>query len=520
MTRAAVAVVVALATWAGCSQPSRQGYFRDQPVAWRVDDTRSIDEPKAREFFGRTYIANALLFRRATRWVDPPGRKPALNTNALDDVPDSTWFTNRLGMRRLTPEEVAIGNDGRGPPQPPLRVVGHRKGEDPSFIVRDARGVQYLIKIDVPEHPEQQTGAAVIVNRLLWAAGYHVPPARILYLRPEELTRGDLAARVLDKAVRRPDGARRVLAIEILAGVPKGGFAPEGTRADDPNDRVPHQHRRELRGLRVFASWLGHTNMREDNTLDLYVHEGGRRFLRHYLIDFGEALGGHRAETGRMEVGWEYAFDWKGQGKALISFGLLERPWEEQKPTRWKAVGVFSAEHFNPSRWREYYPYWPFFHMGAPDAYWAAKILMRFDRPLIAAAVEQAHLSEPGAAEYLIETLLERRDIAGRTYLRGLTPLDEWHFEGRSLCAIDLAVHHGFAHEDRLELIDDRGRVQQKHGIGPSGRVCFPLRGDGDYVLQRLRVRRAGKALPAMQVHYKAGPRPRILGVVRVEWWK
>ena len=39
------------------------------------------------------------------------------------------------------------------------------------------------------------------------------------------------------------------------------------------------------RGLRVFGAWLNHTDMKDDNALDMYV--GGH--LEHYLVDFGEA---------------------------------------------------------------------------------------------------------------------------------------------------------------------------------------------------------------------------------------
>jgi len=53
-----------------------------------------------------------LLFRRATRWIDPPGERAALNTNALDEVPDSTWFTNRLGAGGLTAAQVAAAGAG------------------------------------------------------------------------------------------------------------------------------------------------------------------------------------------------------------------------------------------------------------------------------------------------------------------------------------------------------------------------------------------------------------------------
>jgi len=83
--------------------------------------------------------------------------------------------------------------------------------------------------------------------------------------------------------------------------------------------------------LRVFAAWVNHTDMKEDNTLDMYVTEGKRRFLRHHFLDFGEALGGHGAEKGRPEDGWEHLWDWEKQGKATFAFGLWKRPWEDFK---------------------------------------------------------------------------------------------------------------------------------------------------------------------------------------------
>ena len=81
-----------------------------------------------------------------------------------------------------------------------------------------------------------------------------------------------------------------------------------GLRSDDPNDLIPHEHRRELRGLRVIASWINHWDLKEMNTLDMYVEEGGRKFLRHYLIDFGSSLGGGKSPLEYFH-GREYAFD-------------------------------------------------------------------------------------------------------------------------------------------------------------------------------------------------------------------
>ena len=42
-----------------------------------------------------------------------PTQPRAQNVNTIDEVPDSSWFTNRVGARALTPEELVAGPRGR-----------------------------------------------------------------------------------------------------------------------------------------------------------------------------------------------------------------------------------------------------------------------------------------------------------------------------------------------------------------------------------------------------------------------
>lgn len=315
-----------------------------------------------------------------------------------------------------------------------------------------------------------------------------------------------------------PDGHYRASASQFVPGIPKGGRAAEGVREDDPNDYVAHEHRREARALRVFAAWLNHTDVKEDNTLDAYVEENGRRFLRHYLIDFGEAMAGHAAEKGRMEDGYENWLDWEMQGKAMLSFGLWVRPFEHLEETPWPSVGSFSADHFDPERWREAYPYWPFAEAQDEfDAYWAAKLVLRFDRPLLEAVVRAGQLSHPEAERYLVETLYRRGRLTAHSYVQPLTALDYFTISRRALCAIDLSVMYGLVTSGLVEVLDATDQVVWKRVVDAQGHVCIPMADDDRYRIYRLRTRRRMERTPVMQVHFKGGPNARLLGIIRAE---
>jgi hypothetical protein len=506
------ALALPLLLVAACASPR----FLDQPVVWKVSDSRSIREPAERKYNAYEYFARVLLFRRIDRAMELRRHELAGNTNALDEVPDSSWFQNRIGRQTLTPEEIATGPGASGPPVLPWKAVKAKEaGGNPGFIAEDQNGRKYLVKFDTLENPEMQTAAAIVGNRVFWALGFNVPSDHIVTFRPEELEVPEKARAAIDAVLKTSpktaDGAYRSLASEMLAGVPKGGFASEGLRGDDPNDRVPHERRRELRGLRVFAAWLSHTDMKEDNTLDMYVEEDGRKFIKHYLVDFGEALGGHAAEKGRKEDGWEHVWDWDYQTRAFFSFGLWTRPWESLEPSPYPAIGYFSAKGFNPLRWREAYPYFPFFETDDADAYWAAKLVMRFDRPALEAIVGQAQLSDPAAAAYLVEALIGRRDIIGRSYLDAVTPFDEFETVGTELCGVDLSTKYGFSKD---AILEQKSRGTKFVPIPAGGRACLPLPTEPGYVVWRVRIRRplTGKQTPWMQLHFRNGV---LRGIIR-----
>src|SRR5262245_5514247 len=104
------------------------------------------------------------------------------------------------------------------------------------------------------------------------------------------MTWSDFEATV-DNIPHYEDGSFRIMASLATPGKPTGPFRYQGTRSDDPNDIVPHENRRDLRGLFVIAAWLNHTDAKANNTLDTVVEEEGVQYVKHWLIDFGSALG-------------------------------------------------------------------------------------------------------------------------------------------------------------------------------------------------------------------------------------
>lgn len=529
-----LALLIPATLLAGCAN---QLQFRDQAPIWRVDDQKHIPQPQENDYFRYPYMADVFLFRAATRALELHDDEPAWNTNSLDEVPNSSWFTNRLGQVALTPEQVTKGPDEHGPPVPPMKIfAGKSAGGNPGFFIKDARGVAYLIKWDPKDNPEIQTATDAIVGRMFWALGYNVPADHVFFFRDEEVligegakTKDDLGQKVLmtsadleavlQTAPRLPDGRIRALASTFLAGVPLGGAMTEGVRADDPNDTIPHEHRRELRGLRVFAAWLNHTDMKEDNTLDMYVSEGGRSFVKHHLVDFGEALAAHAAEKGRLQDGYEHFWDWRAQTLGLVSLGLWVRPWESLKPTRWLSIGAFAAEPFDPWTWKEAYPFWAFREADLADHYWGAKLLMHFERPLVEAAVAAGQLSDPEAAAYLVEVLMARRAKIGAAFLEAVSPLDDFEVRGRSLCGTDQSVRFGVVSSGLVELLDNQDEVLQDATVASDGGFCLAVAEDAEaYRVLRLRVKRGPEERPVMQLHVMDDARGlRVLGLLRVE---
>jgi hypothetical protein len=305
-----------------------------------------------------------------------------------------------------------------------------------------------------------------VVNRLLWACGYNVAEDSIAYLRPEDLvlapdatvkdqTAGNqrkLGRAELERdlaAVRHePDGRIRVLASRCIDGVTLGGHPAEGVREDDPNDRIPHELRRDLRGSYPLYAWVDSVDVTEGQYVDAWVAdpaEPARHYVKHYLIDFGKSMG----TMGDIAADWwrsvYYRVDFTGMLRNLFTLGLNDRPWQDRHAPRIKGVAsMFEARTFDPGSWHPDSPgYLPFLTADRFDKFWGAKLVARFTREQIRAAVEAGRFSDPRAIDYLTDTLVARQRATAAYWFARVNPLDHFSLApaGRDeLCFDDLAI--------------------------------------------------------------------------------
>lgn len=297
-----IAVLAVLCTACGAQGIRR---FGADPIVWEDDDRRPFTPAPAARYEPYYWDAtDHLIFRPASELWTFSAKSDAINVNALDEVPDSSWFENRISRRAMTPDEVARGaceSEATDIPAPWRIVAGKPDGLTPGFLFEDAGGVRYVLKVDRPRQREQATAADAIVAAIYHAAGYHVPCNRVvgftedmLVLDPSDgehaMSRSDLED-VLDAARRFSDGRFRAVVSRFVEGEPIGPWSYLGTEADDPNDVVPHEARRELRGMFVLNAWVNHWDARDRNTLASWIGAEGGGYVRHYLVDFGECLG-------------------------------------------------------------------------------------------------------------------------------------------------------------------------------------------------------------------------------------
>jgi len=432
-----VAIAATLSTLGSAAAPR---FFDDDPV-WVEHDTENAKGITPLEVDLVTDLAYNMVYGSSNA---APVR--AQNVNSVDEVPDSSWFTNRAGRLALTEEDITRGPNRTDGPAPGTWTVSSSKsdGVTPGFTVKDSTGQRWFIKFDPRGYRGMATGTEVTATKLMWALGYNVPENHIAYLRRDQLVVGPTAKftpapgrtramrsedidRLLDRADREPDGSYRVIASRALEGTPVGRIRFFDTRPDDPNDIVAHENRRELRGYGVFAAWLNHVDAKAINSLDTLVTENGRSFVRHHLIDFGSTLGSGGVGPADRWAGSEYLVEPSSMGRQLIGFGIASPRWQRASFYEAPSIGRIRRDNsnFDPRAWKPRVPNQAFLHARADDRFWAASKLVSLTTNLLRAAVRAGDFGDPQSEEVLVRALAERRDAIARAYLTDINPISD-----------------------------------------------------------------------------------------------
>jgi hypothetical protein len=461
----------------------------------------------------------------------------SLGINTLGEVPDSSWFTNR-DISGVSVEELKKGGRAHGAPQPPYTVVAAKtEGVSTGFRIRDARGLLYFVKADPPSNPEMATAADVMGALFLYAAGYNVPENYLLighrenfhlskdatikytYGKDHRLSATQLR-QIFDRIPREEDGSIRLMASLSLPPKIVGPFRYVGVRSDDPNDLIPHEKRRDLRGLAVLFAWLNHTDAKGENSMDTVEGTGENARFVHHLLDFGDSFGSDSDIAKDPRHGQEYIIlpvTWS----RMYTFGLSAPDWETvHYPREMKAVGNFTATGFDPLTWKANYPNPAFIEMTLLDGYWGAKRVMAFRNEQIRAILDEGRFQDPKVVDYMTKVLESRRDAIGRAWFSHVLPLEDFRISDSRLVFDDLAVQYGFSptRQYRFDWFRWLNEAQRKEDVPASDNSALPNTlksvAVGSYIGCRITLDRAAE--PAVTVYFRdEGNNWKLVGISR-----
>jgi hypothetical protein len=431
-----------------------------QPPEWEPNFyghmfRQAIEEPLSHAFD----IPDKLLI--LPRMVGAKTDREAANVNAFDEVPSSSWFTNRNHVRAVPVAEMRHGPAKVLLPKTPWTIKHAKKGgQTAGFQIKDADGKKWLIKLDPVGYPQLVSGADMVSRTLLHAAGYNVPNNQPIRFRREDLridedllkgtegermNEGDLQA-VLDKGARFPDSSYSGLASLFIPGEVLGAPSMKKKRPGDPNEWYTHNNRRELRGLYVLFSWLNSWDTKDHNFIDVFVvtTPDSLGHVDHYVLDVGASLGAAGLGPREYWHGYENTVDWGWMARRLVTLGFAVEPWRHaHSDPGIPSVGNFESAGYRPEEFKPLQEQQAFRKMTDRDGYWGAKLVASFSKEQIAAAIEAAGYDDPRAREYLQKTLLERQDKVIRYWFHEVTPLDFFDVQNGTLRFHDLALDKG-----------------------------------------------------------------------------
>lgn len=507
-------------------------FYEDDPLV-QEPSPRRVDKAASRKL---SDYYDALRHTLAT-----PGEKqlrakkiPAQGVNTLGDPMEGSWWERRHYWKRLSTAELQAGPGNTSPPATDGKwtvVAAKTEGITPGFVVLDRHKRRYFVKFDPPSNPELATAADQIASKLFYALGYHVPqnyivrfPVEILEPgedvtvedsrgRKRKMTSRDITETLL-RVHREPDGRYRATASLALPGKPIGPYRYYGTREDDPNDTVPHEHRRDLRAMQLACAWTDHDDSRSINTLDILTDGSMGKYVKHYQLDFGSTLGSASDKVNSPRSGGEYLFGWKQAGIQLASLGLAVPYWARAQYPPIPSVGRFESRVFDPERWVPEYPNPAFLNRLPDDEFWMAKQIANISDAEVRAIVETGEYSDPDAAEWVTRCLIERRDKIAHAAYSKVLPFDRFRLHNDRLEWDDLSGAPGKGDPARIQVqwSDFDNQRETSSAIAGATSPALPaMTSDGYWMALIESPARAGKTV-RVYVRRRAG-RAQVVGV-------
>ena len=345
---------------------------------------------------------------------------PALNVNTLGEVPDSSWFTNRLGRRDMTIDDVVRGpNQVDGPAPGTWQVTGRPDSRHHAEVHDPRRARRHL--------PDQaRSGAnprAAVVGRSDLDEDlprHRLPRARGLHRHVRRRRGSSVApgAKIRtasgDEAADRDGGRRAVAEHDAAHGGRHDSRAGEPLRARQGRRPVPlHRHaaRRSERHLPARAAAraarparlrrLAESRRCAVDQQHRHLCRGGRPPL-HPPLPAGLRLESRqRQHVGAAAARRQRVPDRRRQdrqGPRVVRTVDSATGRRSQYPDN-PSLGNIEADFFEPAKWKTEYPQPAFDQMDAADAFWAASIVValhRRDDP--GASSTTGELSDPDAA--------------------------------------------------------------------------------------------------------------------------
>ena len=398
---------------------------------------------------------------RGTEVFGADPEREAVNVNAFDEVPNSTWFTNRNHVRAVPVTELekrtatcSLRSHGSSRSRSKAATPWASRSRTPmeiggssswtrSAIHRSARGRG-------PDHERPATSRGVQPP--------HNPPVgfrRGDLKIDEDLLRGKGGPpfteanldSLLSLGALLSDGSYSGFASLFIPGHVLGSPSSRRLRPGDTNDWYSHMNRRELRGLYVLSSWLNSWDTKDIQFLDTFIEtQDSLGYVDHYILDVGASLGVGAEGPKKLAAGFEHTIDFEWTAWRFVTLGFVVEPWRRaHQQTGIPSVGNFESAVYKPAKFKALVPQPAFREMTDRDGYWGAKIVASFSDAQIAAAVDAAHYEDPRAAPFLVRYLIVRRDKIARYWFDRVAPLDFFSVRDGALHFHDLAVDVGLA---------------------------------------------------------------------------